>query len=266
VRSGSGRVPRESRHESRHATTPAPGASAGIAPRDPESRHGIAPPPTSPWAERRASIKAHLDRARDFARRLDEGEVASAAELACDEGLTRARVSQLMRLLRLAPAIQAEIDDVESERPMLKEKVLRKLPSLPSPEAQVERFAELLARIEAERSGGAASLAERGVRRRGFQHLFEQGRRCAAQLDEGEAESYAEVGEREGVSADRVGQLLLLLHLAPGIIEMVDVSAAEVPRGVTELELRRIARLREPSDQWRAFHALVDGAIHLEAG
>jgi hypothetical protein len=47
---------------------------------------------------------------------------------------------------------------------------------------------------------------------------------------------------------------------------MVDVSAAEVPRGVTELELRRIARLREPSDQWRAFHALVDGAIHLEAG
>ena len=182
----------------------------------------------------------------------------SAAELARDEGLTRARVSQLMRLLRLAPAIQAEIDDVGSERAMLKEKALRKLPSLPSPEAQVERFAELLATVEAQRSGGGVGLAERGVRRRGFQHLFEQGRRCAALLDEGEAESYAAVGEREGVSADRVGQLLLLLHLAPGIIEMVDVPAQDVPRGVTELELRRIARLREPSEQWRAFHSMMD--------
>ena len=263
VRSGSSRVPRESRHESRHSRTASRGASAGIAPRDPESRHGIAPPPASPWAERRASIKAHLDRARGFARRLDEGEVESAAELARDEGLTRARVSQLMRLLRLAPAIQAEIDDVASERPMLKEKVLRKLPSLPSPEAQVERFAELLAKVEAGRSGGTASLAERGVRRRGFQHLFEQGRRCAALLDGGAADSYAEVGENEGVSADRVGQLLLLLHLAQGIIEMVDVPAADVPKGVTELELRKIARLREPSDQWRAFHALMDDGAQL---
>ena len=182
----------------------------------------------------------------------------SAAELARDEGLTRARVSQLMRLLRLAPAIQAEIDDVDSERAMLKEKVLRKLPSLRSPEAQVASFKELVAQTKARGSGGGGGRAERGVRRRGFQHLFDQGRRCAVLLDEGEVESYAEVGESEGVSADRVGQLLLLLHLAPGIIEMVDVPAAEVPRGVTELELRRIARLREPSEQWRAFHAMID--------
>jgi hypothetical protein len=258
VRSGTARPPEESRHESRHAKRPSSGASAGIAPHEPESRHGIAPPPTSPWAERRASIKAHLERARDFARRLAEGEVESAAELARDEGLTRARVSQLMRLLRLAPAIQAEIDDVASERPMLKEKVLRKLPSLPSPEAQVERFAELVAEVEVQGSGGGGGRAEREVRRRGFQHLFDQGRRCAALLDEGEVESYAEVGEPEGVTADRVGQLLLLLHLAPGIIDLVDVPAQEVPSAVTELQLRRIARLRDPSDQWRAFHAALD--------
>ena len=235
------------------------GASAGIAPRDYESRHGIAPPPTSPWAERRASIKAHLDRARDFARRLDEDEAESAAGLARDEGLSRARVSQLLRLLRLAPAIHAEIDDVDSPRPMLKEKVLRKLPSLPSPETQVARFDELLAQTGARSSSGGTARPERPVRRHGFQHLFDQGRRCAALLDGGEAESYAKVGEREGVSGDRVGQLLLLLHLAPGIIDLVDVPAQDVPSGVTELRLRRIARLREPIDQWRVFHALVDG-------
>ena len=117
---------------------------------------------------------------------------------------------------------------------------------------------------EAPSSSGGAPRPEREVRRRGFQHLFDQGRRCAVLLDGGEVEAYAEVGEREGVSADRVGQLLLLLHLAPGIVEMVDLPAAEVPKGVTELELRRIARLREPSDQWRAFHALVDGGAQPE--
>lgn len=47
--------------------------------------------------------------AHRFQRALDDGEVESQVEIAADEGLTPARVSQLLALLWLAPDIQEEV-------------------------------------------------------------------------------------------------------------------------------------------------------------
>ena len=80
-----------------------------------------------PWASRRAALRGHLARARDFARRIETGRVENAADLAGREGLTRARVSQLLRLLKLSPVILADIEDVEGTGPVPTEAELRKL-------------------------------------------------------------------------------------------------------------------------------------------
>ncbi|MBP2675463.1 MAG: hypothetical protein H6Q84_2303, partial [Deltaproteobacteria bacterium] len=58
---------------------------------------------------------------------LDFGKVASQAEIARREGITRARVTQIMGLLRLAPEIQEQILytlDV-THHPLVTERMLR---------------------------------------------------------------------------------------------------------------------------------------------
>ncbi len=78
-----------------------------------------------------------------------------------------------MRLLKLAPAIQADIDDVEGDGPMLKETVLRKLAGVQPSAKQVGRYRELLAEEQAPPAAKErASRPQRRVRRRGLQHLF----------------------------------------------------------------------------------------------
>ncbi len=76
-------------------------------------------------------------------------------------------------------------------------------------------------------------------------------------LENRETSSYAEIGRLEGVSGGRVGQLVLLLHLHPRILARVDVAPADLPRGVTERALRRIAWMKEGDEQLAAFAELV---------
>jgi hypothetical protein len=56
--------------------------------------------------KKRPRIVRLLKRARDFRRMLDTGVVASQADLARRFHVTRARVTQLLNLLRLAPDLQ----------------------------------------------------------------------------------------------------------------------------------------------------------------
>lgn len=81
-----------------------------------------------------AHVARQIALARALQRRVDSGEFADYAAMARDLGFTRARISQLMDLLLLAPDIQEEILFLEvppgrqpiSER-MLREAVLRSL-------------------------------------------------------------------------------------------------------------------------------------------
>jgi len=73
-----------------------------------------------------------LRKAIEWRRQLDAGEVASQADVARRDGVTRARVTQVMMLLRLAPEIQASILNLsKSIRPTgISERRLRPLAML----------------------------------------------------------------------------------------------------------------------------------------
>ena len=55
---------------------------------------------------RRVSL---FQKAAEWRRQLDAGEVANQAEIARREGITRARVTQIMDLMRLAPEIRERL-------------------------------------------------------------------------------------------------------------------------------------------------------------
>ena len=83
---------------------------------------------------------------------LDAGAVAKQAEIARREGVTRARVTQIMMLLRLAPDIQERVLALPAtaERPILSERMLRPITLLDDAGQQEEAF-------------GALSVGERSV-------------------------------------------------------------------------------------------------------
>ena len=56
--------------------------------------------------------EARLARALEWQRQLDAGEVASRAEIARREGISRARVTQIMAMLRRLPWAPAGADAV----------------------------------------------------------------------------------------------------------------------------------------------------------
>ncbi|MCB9685990.1 MAG: hypothetical protein H6738_02820 [Alphaproteobacteria bacterium] len=209
-----------------------------------------------PWADRRAGLRDRLERARRFERLIATGAVKNAADVASREGITRARVSQILRLLKLAPSILQELEDPEASGPVPPEKELRKLAGVPRPR-QPKRYEELVATegFEGGKAGRGGSPRSR-VQRRGLQHQFERARRFQAMLDSGEFRSLEEIGQAEGLTGGRVAQLLNLLHLVPEIIEVVDVAAERVPAGVSERKLRAIARLQDHDEQVWAFRAL----------
>lgn len=205
-------------------------------------------------------MRGHLARARDYKRRIDGGEVESASELARVEGITRARVCQLLRLLRLAPEVLADVEAPASEAPMVKEAVLRKLAGITDEAEQVATYRRLLTEEGVPRRPARHGARPEGrVRRRGFQHVFAQARRYASLLESGEARSYAAIGRQEGISGARVGQIVLLLHLDPDILARVDVPPEDLPAGVTERTLRAVARLKTREEQLAAFAALAKG-------
>jgi len=211
-----------------------------------------------PWASRRAALRGHLDRARDFARRIETGRVDNAADLAAREGLTRARVSQLLRLLKLAPAILADLEDVDGTGPVPTESALRKLAGAKTPERQVHEYRRLCG-VEAAGRPPQPPVRRAPPPQRGLQHLFERARRYHALMESGEHRSLHELGRVEGVTGNRIAQVLRLLQLDPEIIALVDVVPEDLPEGVTEKKLRRVAGLRTREEQLAAWGALVGG-------
>lgn len=84
-------------------------------------------PPTYPNTPRVTEL---LRKAIEWQQQLDIGEVRNQADIARREGITRARVTQVMALLRLAPEIQEQVLSMPGgiRRPPISERMLR--PSL----------------------------------------------------------------------------------------------------------------------------------------
>jgi len=100
-------------------------------------------PPTEPPTQ---TVVETLRRALEWRRQLDVGEVESQAAIAGCKGLTRARVTQVLMLLRLAPDIQESILSLPGSPnpPGLPERVLRPIALLEDPEEQMAAFEEAL--------------------------------------------------------------------------------------------------------------------------
>ena len=87
-----------------------------------------------------------LRKAIEWRTLLTSGEVSNQAALACREGLTRARVTQILGLLRLAPEIQHHILSMPDMvgRPPITERVLRRVTQLEQLGAQRQAFQQLV--------------------------------------------------------------------------------------------------------------------------
>ena len=93
-------------------------------------------------------VVATLQKAAEWRRQLDAGEIASQTAIARREGLTRARVTQILMLLRLAPDIQKAILGVADNPnpPRLPEKSLRPITRIQDPDQQAAAFADVIDR------------------------------------------------------------------------------------------------------------------------
>lgn len=106
-------------------------------------------PPKPPGARSAPRVSRLLAVAHRFERRLRRGEVASFAEIAAAERLTRARVTQIMDLLLLAPDIQEEVlflPRPASRDEALNERDLRRIARAPVWSDQRRLWRELRAR------------------------------------------------------------------------------------------------------------------------
>jgi hypothetical protein len=108
----------------------------------PEPRGG-AKPPKEPRTPRVVEL---LRQAHDWQALLESGEVRNQAAIARREGITRARVTQIMVLLRLAPEIQKRIPALPETvaRPVVTERALRHMAQIESHDKQLVAFRDLL--------------------------------------------------------------------------------------------------------------------------
>jgi hypothetical protein len=77
---------------------------------------------------------------------LNPVEIATQADIACQEGIARARVTQVMGLLRLAPEIQEKIltpAGTFHSRPVT-ERMLRPIGAIADQHEQLQEFSRLL--------------------------------------------------------------------------------------------------------------------------
>lgn len=106
-------------------------------------RRGKPKPPTEPKSPRVVDL---LRKAIEWQALLESGEAANQAEIARREGISRARVSQVMGLLRLAPEIRQHILSMPEtiHRAAINERALRPIAPMEDAKDQVRRFQELI--------------------------------------------------------------------------------------------------------------------------
>ncbi len=247
------KAPASADGSTRHGDEQGEGGEAVNAPCETSTRHVNAPREAEAWGARRSRLRAFLEKGRGYRAWLDEGVGRSTKHLAEREGVSRPRVCQLLVLTRLAPEIQADIDDATRTTPVPTERDLRALADLPAVE-QVWKYMEATgALVHVADSRKVARLA-------GFQHLFARARELNARWATGEYRTLGDLAKTEGVTAQRVSQLLNLLLLAPEIIVALDVPKEEAPR-LAEREIRRLARIVDHGEQRAAFGRMVRAVL-----
>lgn len=101
-------------------------------------------PPKAPQTPKVVEL---LRTAQTWQQQLDAGEVENQAAIARREGITRARVTQIMALARLAPEIQEHILSLPDmhHRPTITERTLRPIAQMSNLREQLVQFRNLIA-------------------------------------------------------------------------------------------------------------------------
>jgi len=104
--------------------------------------------PKPPRQPRTPPVVETLRKAMEWRKQIDAEEVPDQATIARREGLSRARVTQILMLLRLAPDIQESILSLSGDpnRPRLAEKLLRPITRIEDPEEQAAAFEGMIGR------------------------------------------------------------------------------------------------------------------------
>ena len=99
-----------------------------------------------PKAPRTPRVVELLRKAIEWQALLESGDVANQAAIARQEGITRARVTQVMGLLRLAPEIQEHVLSLPdmARRPAITERALRPIAQLDQAGLQLGAFEQLI--------------------------------------------------------------------------------------------------------------------------
>lgn len=194
-----------------------------------------------------------VERARRYAAVLREEPGLTQGQLAEREGVSGARVNQVLSILRLDPSILGDLTDLEREEPVPSLDELFVIGRLAGGRAQVARYRAVCAALAGERVGVKVQAA----RQRGFQHLFARARVWQAALDSGQFRSLSELAKSDGLSHHRVAQVLDLLTLPPEIQAALDVPFEELPAGITQANVRALARMGSLEAQREAFGALL---------
>lgn len=238
--------------ESSHAKATGEGSGRRIESRDSESSHGIGSRRRDPWARRLKRVRATLAKARAISDWIACEPKRRPADAARREHVTRARICQLLRLMKLAPEIWRDMDQPGRTGPVLGEKELRMLAACGTKE-QVKRYRALLG-LDAPQAGAddAPVDVRKAARHRGLAQHVAHARELHALVESGRFASVRALAKHVGLSGTRVSQLLSLLDLAPEILAAI-TAAGEQELGVTEKELRVIARMEERKQvgEWR---------------
>ena len=104
---------------------------------------GTPKPPRAPKTPRVVEL---LRKAIEWQALIESGQLPNQAEVARREGITRARVTQVMGMLRLAPEIRKQILSllVDVRRSPISERTLRLIETLPDHLDQIREFGKLL--------------------------------------------------------------------------------------------------------------------------
>ena len=102
--------------------------------------------PKPPKVPKTPRVVELLRKAIEWQGLLESCEVRNQAEIARREGITRARVTQVMCMLRLAPEIQQHVLSMPDvvRRPAISERALRPIAQMERPAAQLQAFEQLI--------------------------------------------------------------------------------------------------------------------------
>jgi hypothetical protein len=236
--------------EAGHAEPSGDGPSSARGPSETGAGHTTGPAvPGTGWSTARRRLRDMVHRARVYARALRTEPGLTQEKLAAREGVSGARVNQVLSVLRLEESILAEMTDDTIDAPVPSLDDLFVVGKLRDGRHQVVRYRALCDALAGERP----DVQARKTQQRGLQHLFVQARTLREAMDSGTWRSMSALARAEGLSSRRVGQVLDLLTLAPEIIAVVDVPPEQLPDGLTQKEVFKLAELVDADRQREAF-------------